>query len=105
MSLEIDVEKISEVLLSDGWHKVSPVGDGRSSFGLDVYEFNEANPQKNDEHEKSDVQRSSEQPANEGQEQTNGRNGARWTESDGSRIFCPVTSILAVKYAGQKQSE
>jgi hypothetical protein len=41
MSLEIDVEKVSEVLLADGWHKVSAVGDGRSSFGLDVYEFHE----------------------------------------------------------------
>lgn len=41
MSLEIDVEKISEVLLADGWHKVAAVGDGRSSFGIDVYEFHD----------------------------------------------------------------
>lgn len=105
MSLEIDVEKVSEVLLADGWHKVSAVGDGRSSFGFDVYEFNEAAPHKNHEHEKSDSQQNSEPPAKEGQEQANGRNGARWTESDGSRVFCPLTSILALKYAGQKQSE
>jgi hypothetical protein len=96
MSLEIDVEKISEVLLADGWHKVSAVGDGRSSFGLEIYEFREAKPA---------TQESPVPQTKEGQEQTASRSGARWTESDGSRVFCPVTSILAVKYAGQKNSE
>jgi hypothetical protein len=96
MSLEIDVEKISEVLLADGWHKVSAVGDGRSSFGLEIYEFREA---------KLATQESPVPQTKEGQAQTASRSGARWTESDGSRVFCPVTSILAVKYAGQKKSE
>ncbi len=116
MSLEIDVEKISEVLLADGWHKVSPVGDGRSSFGLDVYEFHNVLSQ-----EKADSQENAGRRAKEGkdgkegnesrqagqqrQDQAGARSGARWTESDGSRVFCPVTSILAVKYAGQNKSE
>jgi hypothetical protein len=100
MSLEIDVEKISEVLLADGWHKVSAVGDGRSSFGLDVYEFHEPHGQ-----EQSEPPPNAAQQAKGGKEQHGARTGARWTESDGSRVFCPVTSILAVKYAGQKQSE
>jgi hypothetical protein len=92
MSLEIDVEKISEVLLADGWHTVSPVGDGRSSFGLDIYEFRQP-------------QQDAAQQTKEGQEEGGAQSGARWTESDGSRVFCPVTSILAVKYAGQKDSQ
>jgi hypothetical protein len=100
VSLEIDVEKISEVLLADGWHKVSPVGDGRSSFGLDVYEFQESHSQ-----EKPEPRQNADPQAKAGQEQSASRSGARWTESDGSRVFCPVTSILAVKYAGQKTSE
>jgi hypothetical protein len=98
MSREIDVEKISEVLLADGWHKVSAVGDGRSSFGLDVYEFQEPpGPQQ------PDPRPNAAQQAKESTEQHGARTGARWTESDGSRVFCPVTSILAVKYAGQKE--
>jgi hypothetical protein len=100
MSLEIDVEKISEVLLADGWHKGSVVGDGRSSFGLDVYEFHEP-----DGPEQPDSRPNAVQEAKEGTEQHGARTGARWTESDGSRVFCPVTSILAVKYAAQKKTE
>lgn len=99
MSLEIDVEKISEVLLTDGWHKVSTVGDGRSSFGLDVYEFHEPKLGEKSETEEISARKTKEA------EQRDSRSGARWTESDGSRVFCPVTSILAVKYAGQKQTE
>jgi hypothetical protein len=34
VSLEIDVERVSSVLLSDGWHTVQ-----ESSFDLDSYEF------------------------------------------------------------------
>lgn len=98
MSFEIDVEKISEVLLADGWHKISAVGDGRSSFGLDVYKFHEGMALEKSESRQNSGQRE------EGEEQSSAA-GARWTESDGSRVFCPVTSILAVKYAGPKKSE
>jgi hypothetical protein len=100
LSLEIDVEKISEVLLADGWHKVSAVGDGRSSFGLDVYQFQESPSQ-----EMPAPQPDAGQQTKAGQEHEASRSGARWTESDGSRVFCPVTSILAVKYAGQQKTE
>jgi hypothetical protein len=100
LSLEIDVEKISEVLLADGWHKVSPVGDGRSSFGLDVYQFQESPGQ-----EMPAPQPDAGQQTKAGQENGAFRSGARWSESDGSRVFCPVTSILAVKYRGQQKTE
>jgi len=99
LSLEIDVEKISEILLADGWHKVSAVGDGRSSFGLDIYQFQESPSQ-----EPPAPQPNAGQPTKAGQEHET-RSGARWTESDGSRVFCPLTSILAVKYRGQQKTE
>ena len=54
--------------------------------------------------EKSETEETSAGKTKDG-EQQDSRTGARWTESDGSRVFCPVTSILAVKYAGQKKSE
>jgi len=111
MSLEIDVEKVSEVLLADGWHKVSPVGDGRSSFGTDVYELLQPKP----ENQESPATQANELKNSDGQSQLDhGDNqqknlaspaGARWTEADGSRVFCPLTSILAVKYAGQKNQQ
>jgi uncharacterized protein (DUF2237 family) len=101
LSLEIDVEKISEVLLADGWHKVSPVGDGRSSFGLEVYAFQQSPSQ-----ELPTPQPHAGQPTKAGQEHGSCcRSGARWTEADGSRVFCPATSILAVKYQGQQKTE
>jgi len=101
LSLEIDVEKISEVLLADGWHKVSPVGDGRSSFGLEVYAFQQSPSQ-----ELPTPQPHAGQPTKAGQEHGSCcRSGARWTEADGSRVFCPTTLILAVKYRGQQKTE
>ena len=41
MSLEINVDRVWGVLLSDGWHDVAPQADdkGISSFNLDAYEF------------------------------------------------------------------
>ena len=100
MGLEIDVEKISEVLLADGWHEVTAVGDGRSSFGIDVYDFRDPKADPN-----ADAERSTDRQGKDEREPENATRGARWTESDGSRVFCPVTSILAVKYAGQNKSE
>lgn len=39
MSLAIDVDKVSHVLLHDGWHTVAPNPDGVSSFCMDAYEY------------------------------------------------------------------
>jgi hypothetical protein len=38
MSLAIDVDRVTRVLLADGWHEVC-----EDSFGLDSYEYVEAN--------------------------------------------------------------
>jgi hypothetical protein len=88
------------VLLADGWHKVTTVGDGRSSFGIDVYDFQDPKASPN-----AGAQEPTDRPVKQERGQESGTRGARWTESDGSRVFCPLTSILAVKYAGQNKSE
>jgi hypothetical protein len=89
MSLAIDVDKVAAVLLQDGWHKVAKNSKGKSSFGMDAYEFLEPHPDK------------SREPLmylKGGQEKLVPATGAHWTEVDGAIVFCPITAILAVKY-------
>lgn len=43
MSLHINVDKITQVLLADGWHDVS-----RGTFVIDAYEFMDAEPDSPD---------------------------------------------------------
>lgn len=38
MSLAVDVDRVAQVLLADGWHTVD-FNEGVSSFDLDAYEF------------------------------------------------------------------
>jgi len=76
MSLAIDVDKVEAVLLADGWHLVA-----EKSFDLDAYEFH---------HEKSFILKGGEV---EGVPST----GAAWKEADGSRVYCPITAIQAVR--------
>jgi hypothetical protein len=38
MSLAIDIDKVSDVLLADGWHHVE-FAKGQSTFVIDAYEF------------------------------------------------------------------
>lgn len=88
MSLEIDTNKITWLLLQDGWHKVEDAEDGRSSLDVDAYEF---------------VEGSGEEPRTVlGGGSVPGvcSTGAAWMELHGgrpTRIVCPMTSILAVR--------
>jgi hypothetical protein len=71
MALKLNVEKVRSVLLADGWHEVTSI-DGKSTFGVDAYEFIEGAPSA----------------------------GACWrekTEKTEYKVLCPLTSILAVK--------
>jgi hypothetical protein len=43
MALKLNVEKVRSVLLADGWHEVTSI-DGKSTFGVDAYEFIEGAP-------------------------------------------------------------
>jgi hypothetical protein len=91
MSLAIDVDRVAAVLLVDGWHEVAERDerDGRSSFGMDAYEFLEPHP---------DSSKNPLMHLKGGQEPLVPATGAHWTEPDGVTVFCPVTAILAVKY-------
>jgi hypothetical protein len=85
MGLAIDIDKIAEVLLTDGWHQVE-------SFTLDAYEFIQ--------------RREGKEPivlyggAQGGVCST----GATWKEKAGS-FYCPLSAILAVRYNPIKETE
>lgn len=79
MSVGIPIEKVSEVLLQDGWHSVQ-----EKSFKVVSYEYTD------------------------GQRVIVGgqavpTTGASWCEASGEQVTCPLTSILAVKL-GQRES-
>jgi hypothetical protein len=88
MSLAIDVDRITHVLLADGWHKVV----GRS-FDLDSYEY----IQKSDEHEPGEHQSQPIPLLRGGAVAGIPSTGACWNEAGDIRLSCPLTAILAVK--------
>ena len=89
MGLAVDIDKVSDVLLADGWHHVE-FANGKSTFVIDAYEFLEHR--------------------GEGREPTvhvgGGTvagvpsTGAEWLERQSGKSYvvtCPLTSILAVR--------
>jgi hypothetical protein len=88
MSLAIDVNRVSAVLLADGWHKVSLFGDGRSSFDIDAYEYLEDGNLR----------------LGGGVCQGVVTTGAVWFER-GQEVCVPLTSILAVKLRKRKPTD
>lgn len=87
MSLAIDIDKITEVLLVDGWHKVAMNKQGISTFDLDAYEY----IQQRGEHKDPLLLLPG------GNEQLVPATGFNFAESGGSIIYGPVTAILAVR--------
>lgn len=80
MSRVIDMDKISEVLLADGWHTVAQINN-KSTFCLEPHEYIRDRA-----------------PAAEGLQFT----GATWLEEkDEAQFYCPLTAVLAVKIKGQ----
>lgn len=85
MSMLIHIEKVSEVLLADGWKPVKQDkedGNSFSSFDFDAYEF----------YSYRDAETGDYHMAYEGGV------GASWTTPSGEKIACPISSILAVRY-------
>jgi hypothetical protein len=78
MSLALDLSRVEQVLLMDGWRRVA-----NASFELDAYEFIRDG-----------------RAVLAGQPTLIPSIGGRWTEPDGSVVACPVTAILAVKQSG-----
>jgi len=89
MSLKINIDSVDGVMLADGWHKVD-----KNSFEMDSYEFSG---------EKDSVEQGDRRLSG-GREKLVPATGATWTEPDGTKIFCPTTAILAVRYAPKKES-
>jgi hypothetical protein len=81
MSLYIDVDHVTHVLLADGWHIVH-----EASFDLDAYEYH---------HEKNLILKG-------GGVAGIPSTGATWGEADGTRICCPITAVLAVRTRAAK---
>lgn len=79
MSLAIDVDEVAEVLLPDGWHKVAD-----KSFVIDAYEYMDGKELVFGGGHAKEVIPST---------------GACWKESNGAMVYCPLTSIIAVKSA------
>ena len=81
MSLAIDVDEVTDVLLADGWHVVCD-----ESFSIDTYEYiwsiDGGQPFK--------VLLAGGTVAGIPSA------GASWKERDGGTVYCPLTSILAV---------
>jgi len=77
MSLAIDTDKITEVMLPDGWHTVA-----KGSFGLDAYEF----------------ERGGKTLFRAGQEGlVRPATGFVFTDASGETICGPISSVRAVK--------
>jgi len=84
MSLYIDIDKVSSVLLADGWYSVFEL-----SFDVDAYEY---------------LQRTDNDPFKD-KLLHGGGTGATWKLPTGERICCPIDSILAVREKPQVKDE
>jgi predicted RNA binding protein YcfA (HicA-like mRNA interferase family) len=73
MSFAIPIEKVYEVLLTDGWHKVE-----QKSFRVDSYEYTDGRRVIVGGHVVPTT-------------------GASWREVSGEQVACPLTAILAVR--------
>jgi hypothetical protein len=98
MSLAIDVDKVSNVLLADGWHTVKFGADGKSTFKFDDYVYIRNRGGK---------ESAPEIVLERGECQGVPPIGATWLEEQFSAeaevVYCPITAILAVKIKGQTQ--
>ncbi len=89
MSLAIDIDRVTGVLLSDGWHRVI-----EHTFAMDAYEFVHGS---NTSHEHILL--------GGGQDRFTSALGAAWKNVGGDWIACPLSAILAVRYRTVKPTE
>ena len=89
MSLEIDIDRVSAVLLADGWHDVADV-----SFMVDAYEYLDFGHAGGHDY-----------PPGKAMLLHNGGAGFAFMEPGGQWIYGPVSSILAVRTDSQEKAE
>jgi hypothetical protein len=102
VSLAINPDHVTEVLLADGWHQVDDMAPDRSSFDLDSYEYELPHPDDNREG----------LVLHGGGQSGICATGFTFTEpvyEDGECHLCqitgPLTSILAVRMRYQPREE
>jgi len=89
MSLAIDIDRVTGVLLSDGWHRVI-----EQTFLLDSYEFLQA------------IHTPRERVLfGGGSSALISATGAAWKNVGGEWIACPLSAILAVRYRDPVRAE
>lgn len=96
MSLAIDIDRVTAVLLADGWHTVDTMNQsGRtvSSFSLDAYEFVEH--QENQDN--GPISR-----VGGGDGETVGYTGVYFA-SQGENYYCPLSSVLSIRTTPAKK--
>ena len=79
MSLEIPTETVAEVLLAGGWHKVKP-----QTFSVNIHESSSSFTDGQDEHVATI--------------------GVSWTAPDGSKFYCSLTAVHALKTTRPRES-
>jgi hypothetical protein len=83
MSIAINIDHVTEVLLADGWHTVAD-----ESFALDSYEYLQYHPNPD---------RDPFVLLGGGREPLIPATGFTFTETTGHRISGPLTAVLAVR--------
>jgi hypothetical protein len=93
MSLAIDVDNITHVLLADGWHEVHD-----ASFGTDSYEFVGGERTDDSPMLEGGQEKHIPEPGHRGSTSREHVAAAGFSFTEGDHILCgPLTSVLAVK--------
>jgi len=101
MSYEIDVARVTAVLLADGWHRVKG-----GSFGIEPYSYvatlSAEAPKAPKEGRAGKKKAVAMAPIVE--KGVAPVMGARWTKPNGEIIACPVSSLLALRHERARQA-
>ena len=93
MSLTIDVDNITHVLLADGWHEVHD-----ASFGTDTYEFMRRKGTSDSPMLGGDQEKHIPAAGHRGSTSREHIAAAGFSFTEGDHVLCgPLTSVLAVK--------
>ena len=105
MSLAIDTNRVTAVLLADGWHQVAKLRDWESSFDIDSYEFVQTpepyDAQQDYERVGPDEfrRRHTRLVVGGGRAEGVTSYGFTFTTNSGDVISGPLTAVLAVRHA------
>jgi len=99
MSYEIDVARVTAVLLADGWHRVKG-----GSFGIEPYSYVATIVAAEAPKEGRAGKKKADAMAPTVEKGIAPVMGARWTKPNGEIIACPVSSLLALRHERARQA-